>query len=181
MILEVARDLGDSGLEFPRCGDSCLDLLRFERRRLRHARAGAEQQCEKHCATAQTRPDVVDGSTISSNLSPGWHGSHACFLAAYRKTFASLSEGVIDTRLPIWPSCLKIVNLLRLFRSLGGRFVFTRTLVAACARTRLRHAVRILAGARPAGAIGGDRKSTRLNSSHQIISYAVFCLKKKIT
>src|SRR5207244_13254004 len=25
---------------------------------------------------------------------------------------------------------------------------------------------------------GSDRKSTRLNSSHQIISYAVFCLKK---
>src|SRR5258708_8716149 len=25
----------------------------------------------------------------------------------------------------------------------------------------------------------GDRKRTRLNSSHQIISYAVFCLKKK--
>src|SRR5438552_9143865 len=27
--------------------------------------------------------------------------------------------------------------------------------------------------------LAGDRKSTRLNSSHQIISYAVFCLKKK--
>src|SRR5207244_10001286 len=27
--------------------------------------------------------------------------------------------------------------------------------------------------------IGRDRKSTRLNSSHQIISYSVFCLKKK--
>src|SRR5947208_12111730 len=27
--------------------------------------------------------------------------------------------------------------------------------------------------------VGRDRKSTRLNSSHQIISYAVFCLKKK--
>src|SRR5258708_13265540 len=26
-----------------------------------------------------------------------------------------------------------------------------------------------------------DRKSTRLNSSHQIISYALFCLKKKKT
>src|SRR6266571_5842156 len=26
---------------------------------------------------------------------------------------------------------------------------------------------------------GGDRKSTRLNSSHMSISYAVFCLKKK--
>src|SRR5258708_34373867 len=33
----------------------------------------------------------------------------------------------------------------------------------------------------PAGFIYShiDRKSTRLNSSHQIISYAVFCLKKK--
>src|SRR5687768_18081457 len=28
--------------------------------------------------------------------------------------------------------------------------------------------------------IAGDRKSTRLNSSHGYISYAVFCLKKKI-
>src|SRR3712207_7048032 len=45
------------------------------------------------------------------------------------------------------------------------------------------------AGRRPArhpvvGALGragvaGDRKSTRLNSSHANISYAVFCLKKK--
>src|SRR2546429_6735418 len=31
-------------------------------------------------------------------------------------------------------------------------------------------------GGQPAG---GDRKSTRLNSSHGYISYAVFCLKKK--
>src|SRR5258708_31562558 len=29
------------------------------------------------------------------------------------------------------------------------------------------------------GGMDLDRKSTRLNSSHQIISYAVFCLKKK--
>src|SRR5256885_6919363 len=28
---------------------------------------------------------------------------------------------------------------------------------------------------------GADRKSTRLNSSHLVISYAVFCLKKKKT
>src|SRR5438552_18422737 len=40
------------------------------------------------------------------------------------------------------------------------------------------------AGRRPdrcggSGRAAGDRKSTRLNSSHQIISYAVFCLKKK--
>src|SRR5256885_13124171 len=38
------------------------------------------------------------------------------------------------------------------------------------------------AGRGPAGgpgAGGADRKSTRLNSSHLVISYAVFCLKKK--
>src|SRR3989449_3202680 len=33
--------------------------------------------------------------------------------------------------------------------------------------------------ARFVGVLGGDRKSTRLNSSHGYISYAVFCLKKK--
>src|SRR5205085_12182258 len=34
-------------------------------------------------------------------------------------------------------------------------------------------------GAHPRGAAPRDRKSTRLNSSHSQISYAVFCLKKK--
>src|SRR5438477_5320616 len=33
--------------------------------------------------------------------------------------------------------------------------------------------------AHDAGALSVDRKSTRLNSSHMSISYAVFCLKKK--
>src|SRR5260221_9654862 len=32
---------------------------------------------------------------------------------------------------------------------------------------------------RPLGGVLIDRKSTRLNSSHTVISYAVFCLKKK--
>src|SRR5262245_63039377 len=32
---------------------------------------------------------------------------------------------------------------------------------------------------RPSAGTSGDRKSTRLNSSHLGISYAVFCLKKK--
>src|SRR2546429_5083251 len=49
-----------------------------------------------------------------------------------------------------------------------------------------RRLLRVGTGARPAerrdGVIGfhrADRKSTRLNSSHGYISYAVFCLKKK--
>src|SRR5688572_31619619 len=37
---------------------------------------------------------------------------------------------------------------------------------------RLHHAI---------GIVAGDRKSTRLNSSHSQISYAAFCLKKKKT
>src|SRR3712207_6919635 len=36
-------------------------------------------------------------------------------------------------------------------------------------------------GDRPLDLLVGDRKSTRLNSSHANISYAVFCLKKKKT
>src|SRR5438034_9775319 len=44
----------------------------------------------------------------------------------------------------------------------------------ACARPR-RRAPRREARER----LAGDRKSTRLNSSHTVISYAVFCLKKK--
>src|SRR5256885_11144826 len=45
---------------------------------------------------------------------------------------------------------------------------FTRCLRAGYPRFRVRW---------PSGTI--DRKSTRLNSSHLVISYAVFCLKKK--
>src|SRR3712207_8907639 len=37
------------------------------------------------------------------------------------------------------------------------------------------------AGGHRRGPAGADRKSTRLNSSHANISYAVFCLKKKNT
>src|SRR2546422_7029873 len=33
---------------------------------------------------------------------------------------------------------------------------------------------------KPVALLGEDRKSTRLNSSHGYISYAVFCLKKKM-
>src|SRR3989449_7862169 len=39
--------------------------------------------------------------------------------------------------------------------------------------------MRVLRGSAPAGLAAIDRKSTRLNSSHGYISYAVFCLKKK--
>src|SRR6476620_12262222 len=46
-------------------------------------------------------------------------------------------------------------------------------------RPRLPQAAQGVGRRRPRG--GPDRKSTRLNSSHANISYAVFCLKKKKT
>src|SRR3712207_7017401 len=47
-----------------------------------------------------------------------------------------------------------------------------------CNFNQRRLAERVKAGVRAAGGTP-DRKSTRLNSSHANISYAVFCLKKK--
>src|SRR5256885_4731512 len=41
------------------------------------------------------------------------------------------------------------------------------------------HRLRVLLWDRRAAQYARDRKSTRLNSSHLVISYAVFCLKKK--
>src|SRR5690242_21347983 len=65
-----------------------------------------------------------------------------------------------------------------LFRSLDISF-FERTPKTAHSITELANilAFRFIEDVANIGA--GDRKSTRLNSSHMSISYAVFCLKKK--
>src|SRR5258708_9208207 len=52
-----------------------------------------------------------------------------------------------------------------------------RSPAAGLPRPARRHPVGL--GEEPVLRHDPDRKSTRLNSSHQIISYAVFCLKKK--
>src|SRR2546427_6872411 len=60
--------------------------------------------------------------------------------------------------------------------------LFPYTTLFRSSRSRWRRQPgRAFAGQHPARASGarGDRKSTRLNSSHSQISYAVFCLKKK--
>src|SRR2546422_3211944 len=45
--------------------------------------------------------------------------------------------------------------------------------------TTMRDALKKISASGVRAALEGDRKSTRLNSSHGYISYAVFCLKKK--
>src|SRR5438034_3064055 len=52
-----------------------------------------------------------------------------------------------------------------------------RTGVTECRATPGNRGVEVLR--RTVGGATQDRKSTRLNSSHTVISYAVFCLKKK--
>src|SRR2546426_7217827 len=52
-------------------------------------------------------------------------------------------------------------------------------LIAALAVSGMSTEEFVFVGFLPARARFGDRKSTRLNSSHLVISYAVFCLKKK--
>src|SRR3712207_6943374 len=76
-----------------------------------------------------------------------------------------------------------------LFRSVGavamrseGRSV--RAVMGIWAACALLLALGVVAGRALAGGLDSevlDRKSTRLNSSHANISYAVFCLKKKNT
>src|SRR5437870_13062087 len=63
-----------------------------------------------------------------------------------------------------------------LFRSL-----LPRSVPGFASAGRRYGAVRLRTGVRPLSLVVGaaDRKSTRLNSSHVAISYAVFCLKKK--
>src|SRR5258707_5562516 len=53
------------------------------------------------------------------------------------------------------------------------------TLFRSSEKTRLERSFAQPAVGQVRVAGGGDRKSTRLNSSHANISYAVFCLKKK--
>src|SRR2546430_3449616 len=60
-----------------------------------------------------------------------------------------------------------------LFRSRGGFYA------AQDAEVDGREGVSYLWSRKEIESILGDRKSTRLNSSHSQISYAVFCLKKK--
>src|SRR4051794_41743081 len=68
--------------------------------------------------------------------------------------------------------------------------LFPYTTLFRSARLRRDHSQRQVHKGVPGGEVGhggpaaerggpGDRKSTRLNSSHPSISYAVFCLKKK--
>src|SRR5256885_14617454 len=62
--------------------------------------------------------------------------------------------------------------------SLHDALPICRSASAAARRVRITPRTSTSCAA-PCGVTTTDRKSTRLNSSHLVISYAVFCLKKK--
>src|SRR5256885_3954836 len=84
------------------------------------------------------------------------------------RSAGSLRLRVVEqvVRVAVQPS---LVRLERPDHRMAGRTgVLARVLVR-----------RVIAAADAAALHAQDRKSTRLNSSHLVISYAVFCLKKK--
>src|SRR5438034_1606175 len=82
--------------------------------------------------------------------------------------------GVQTCALPIWRERMTFVVA-------GGGFAGVETVAEL--NDFVRGAVRYYPRVRPEEIrvvlVHSDRKSTRLNSSHTVISYAVFCLKKK--
>src|SRR5690606_41724127 len=103
---------------------------------------------------------------------------------------------VVVRCVPALVSSLSLACLVLFFRHTATTEIYTLSLHDALpicpsrgsagpgASARPRHGVRAGADRVRRGdghaVAGGDRKSTRLNSSHVKISYAVFCLKKKM-
>src|SRR5207248_7399801 len=85
-------------------------------------------------------------------------------------------------RQPPWPTPFPYTTLFRsVDRQAQSRLPEGRQRWRRGPVRRDRRGVGLFGGIRRTSRTGeaGDRKSTRLNSSHRTISYAVFCLKKK--
>src|SRR2546422_7270558 len=85
-------------------------------------------------------------------------------LFPYTTLFRSLSRKAADQ-----------AQLVRSAADDAGRILHITSILASGSEEAARRNTALSGVARR----GGDRKSTRLNSSHGYISYAVFCLKKK--
>src|SRR5688572_31298741 len=81
---------------------------------------------------------------------------------------------ILDT-LPIWLVFLLTAGMIVLWVEIGFRIGVARARRSAPEREA---PIDSMVGS-TLGLLALDRKSTRLNSSHSQISYAVFCLKKK--
>src|SRR5579875_3660935 len=148
----------------------------------RHAAAARSRRSEEHTSELQSHSDLgcrllleKKKTKTMSNRSKEWIWESMCFIMARtRVIFLSkrslLFSGSVFLFLMIRPPPRStLFPYTTLFRSCDHdqvRIIFLDLFPA--------HSGRRLPAQR-------DRKSTRLNSSHTVISYAVFCLKKKKT
>src|SRR5258708_7312972 len=113
--------------------------------------------------TATAGPTIFRGDGLPADLK-----GHLLFTEPVgrliRRAAVDDIEGLTELR-NVYPSAEFLTSADQLFRPVNISNAPDGTLIGT--RQELR--------------AGIDRKSTRLNSSHQIISYAVFCLKKKKT
>src|SRR5439155_26175344 len=98
---------------------------------------------------------------------------HTVLLAVHSFGFSSLSFSLT----PRHPPRSTLFPYTTLFRSQAARPM--RTCLAKCGCHALSFSSIRAREVAPGTEAQRDRKSTRLNSSHVAISYAVFCLKKK--
>src|SRR2546422_3500207 len=114
---------------------------------------------------------VVTGSHVF--VRAGSHGRSSNSVDGYRRKYHAESRNVSETsvsRRPVAPHCGHFTKYHSLCRASG------LTPLASGRKSSMKGSS---TGRSRSGTATGDRKSTRLNSSHGYISYAVFCLKKK--
>src|SRR5437867_2862562 len=130
----------------------------------------------------------ASASTPGVSIAPwsrGWSSADSSSPRATRAAFAAgWATGSIGAGKPSWGRRRGACSRPRSARSRDGERVHRRA-DGAGERQRRRDEQKLVdtrRGAVLAELVEGedlDRKSTRLNSSHRTISYAVFCLKKK--
>src|SRR5215217_6913860 len=130
---------------------------------------------------------LKDASDVSEEVAPLRYVLDPDALERYREVGADAAGAIDEAANSIEPGMDEREAAANLAGACRRRGLFSPVLLAAAEGRILRYRHPIPQGEKlerramlvASAERGGDRKSTRLNSSHANISYAVFCLKKK--
>ena len=154
-LAQAAADCTESTAVLYRNNDSALPLIDLLERR------GIPYACRQRESFFFTSPAVRDLTDVLCFALDGTDRER--FLRIYYKLEVRVKRSVLQEKLRRVPEGAPVLDAL----IDGGGFEPWQTGRLKALRTHLSKLPRL------------DRKSTRLNSSHLVISYAVFCLKKK--